>query len=45
MKKKGMFIEGLATAQAIFKEDFEEVTIKTIIKVASTGEVGDGKIL
>jgi len=28
----------------VVNDDFEEVTINTIISVASTGEVGDGKI-
>ena len=28
----------------VVNDDFEEITIKTIIKAASTGEVGDGKI-
>lgn len=28
----------------VVNDDFEEVTIKTIIKAASTGDVGDGKI-
>ncbi|MDG1850241.1 MAG: P-II family nitrogen regulator [Flavobacteriales bacterium] len=28
----------------IVNDDFEEITIQTIIKSASTGEVGDGKI-
>jgi nitrogen regulatory protein P-II 1 len=25
-------------------DDFEEITIKTIVEAAGTGEVGDGKI-
>lgn len=28
----------------VVNDDFEEVTIKTILESASTGEVGDGKI-
>ena len=28
----------------VVNDDFEEITIQTIIKSASTGEVGDGKI-
>ena len=28
----------------VVNDDFEEVTINTIIKAAGTGEVGDGKI-
>jgi nitrogen regulatory protein P-II 1 len=28
----------------VVNDDFEEITIKTIIEAASTGEVGDGKI-
>ncbi|WP_288955794.1 P-II family nitrogen regulator [uncultured Polaribacter sp.] len=28
----------------VVNDEFEEVTVKTIIKAASTGEVGDGKI-
>ena len=28
----------------VVNDDFEEVTINTILKAASTGEVGDGKI-
>ncbi len=28
----------------VVNDDFEEITIKTIIKAASTGEVGDGKV-
>jgi nitrogen regulatory protein P-II 1 len=28
----------------VVNDDFEEVTIKTILKAASTGDVGDGKI-
>ena len=28
----------------VVNDDFEEVTIKTIIKAGSTGDVGDGKI-
>lgn len=28
----------------IVNDDFEDITIKTILKVAATGEVGDGKI-
>jgi len=28
----------------VVNDDFEEITIKTILKAASTGEVGDGKI-
>lgn len=28
----------------VVNDDFEEVTIKTIIEAGSTGEVGDGKI-
>ena len=28
----------------VVNDDFEEITIKTIIDAASTGEVGDGKI-
>ncbi|MBT8286590.1 MAG: P-II family nitrogen regulator [Flavobacteriaceae bacterium] len=28
----------------VVNDDFEEITVKTIIKAASTGEVGDGKI-
>tara|TARA_B110001454_G_C12707530_1_gene429237 strand:- start:1358 stop:1696 length:339 start_codon:yes stop_codon:yes gene_type:complete len=28
----------------VVNDDFEEVTIKTIIEASSTGEVGDGKI-
>lgn len=28
----------------VVNDDFEEVTIKTILDAASTGEVGDGKI-
>lgn len=28
----------------VVNNDFEEITIKTILKAASTGEVGDGKI-
>jgi len=28
----------------VVNDDFEEITIKTIIKAAATGEVGDGKI-
>lgn len=28
----------------VVNDDFEDVTIKTIIKASSTGEVGDGKI-
>jgi len=28
----------------VVNDDFEEVTIKTILEAASTGEVGDGKI-
>ena len=30
--------------EIIVNDDFEEITIKTIIDSASTGEVGDGKI-
>jgi|TARA_B100000768_G_C11249869_1_gene363583 nitrogen regulatory protein P-II 1 len=28
----------------VVNDDFEEITIETIIKAAATGEVGDGKI-
>ena len=28
----------------VVNDDFEEITIKTILKAASTGKVGDGKI-
>lgn len=28
----------------VVNDDFEEITIQTIIKAASTGDVGDGKI-
>jgi nitrogen regulatory protein P-II 1 len=28
----------------VVNDDFEEITIKTILEAASTGEVGDGKI-
>jgi nitrogen regulatory protein P-II 1 len=28
----------------VVNDDFEEITVQTIIKSASTGEVGDGKI-
>ena len=28
----------------VVNDDFEEITIKTILKSSSTGEVGDGKI-
>ena len=28
----------------VVNDDFEEITIKTIIEAAATGEVGDGKI-
>lgn len=28
----------------VVNDDYEEITVKTIIKAASTGEVGDGKI-
>jgi nitrogen regulatory protein P-II 1 len=28
----------------VVNDDFEEITVKTIIDAASTGEVGDGKI-
>ena len=28
----------------VVNDDFEEITVKTIIESASTGEVGDGKI-
>ena len=28
----------------VVNDDFEEITIKTIIEAASTGQVGDGKI-
>lgn len=28
----------------VVNDDFEEITIKTILESASTGEVGDGKI-
>jgi len=28
----------------VVNDEFEEITVKTIIKAASTGEVGDGKI-
>ena len=28
----------------VVNDDFEEITIKTILKAASTGNVGDGKI-
>jgi len=28
----------------IVNDDFEEITIETLLKKASTGEVGDGKI-
>ncbi|MFV9551635.1 P-II family nitrogen regulator [Algibacter sp. PT7-4] len=28
----------------VVNDDFEEITIKTLLKAASTGEVGDGKI-
>ena len=28
----------------VVNDDFEDITIKTIIEAASTGEVGDGKI-
>lgn len=28
----------------VVNDDFEEITVQTIIKAASTGEVGDGKI-
>lgn len=28
----------------VVNDDFEEITIKTILKAASTGQVGDGKI-
>lgn len=28
----------------VVNDDFEEITIKTILKAASTGDVGDGKI-
>ena len=29
----------------VVNDDFEEITIKTIIEAASTGQVGDGKII
>ena len=28
----------------VVNDDFEEVTVKTILEAASTGEVGDGKV-
>lgn len=28
----------------VVNDDFEEITVKTILEAASTGEVGDGKI-
>ena len=28
----------------VVNDDFEEITVKTIIKASATGEVGDGKI-
>ncbi len=28
----------------VVNDDFEEITIKTILEAASTGEVGDGKV-
>ena len=28
----------------VVNDDFEEITIKTLLEAASTGEVGDGKI-
>ncbi|ARV06393.1 transcriptional regulator [Polaribacter sp. SA4-10] len=28
----------------VVNDDFEEITVQTIIKAASTGEVGDGKV-
>jgi nitrogen regulatory protein P-II 1 len=28
----------------VINDDFEEITIKTILEAASTGEIGDGKI-
>ena len=29
----------------VVNDDFEEITVKTIIEASSTGQVGDGKIL
>lgn len=52
-EKKGSVYRGVSYSTSdiqrrylsiVVNDDFEEITVKTIIDAASTGEVGDGKI-
>ena len=52
-EKKGSVYRGVSYSTSdiqrrylsiVVNDDFEEITIKTILEAASTGEVGDGKV-